>query len=235
MAISDSIFGRQLRLGIIVMLLISFSGCTQLGGFSRGGGCEEKNCDASGIIGNSNTNNEWVCHGEKGSSGWQCKNVRDSSKEVAVSPKVQQFSSENRFGPTFQSRPERSPVGELAGSASQSKVLSKKVQKTNAPYADGAEIILQQPRDSYAVQLLALQKKTDIVSYAKLSGLYYSLHARLISHGSEWYVLLLGIYPDRLTANSATEEWVRDNTRRVKPWIRKLGPLQDAIRAVSKE
>jgi septal ring-binding cell division protein DamX len=42
--------------------------------------------------------------------------------------------------------------------------------------------------------------------------------------------LLLGIYPNKSAAEKAASDWIAAKNLKVKPWIRPLGPLQDAIR-----
>lgn len=96
--------------------------------------------------------------------------------------------------------------------------------------SSGNEQILQHPRDSWAVQLLALQQENSVVTYAKSNGLNYPLYARIKNQGTEWYILLLGIYSDLSAANIARDEWEKDKNLTTRPWIRRLGPLQDAVR-----
>ena len=94
----------------------------------------------------------------------------------------------------------------------------------------GATSILQQPSGFYAVQLIALQDEKSILQYARDTGLTYPLYAQIQSKGRTMYVLLLGCYPDRLSAVHAKEDWSRSKSLSVRPWVRQVGPLQDAIR-----
>tara|TARA_B100000315_G_scaffold260784_1_gene325201 strand:+ start:16024 stop:16575 length:552 start_codon:yes stop_codon:yes gene_type:complete len=94
----------------------------------------------------------------------------------------------------------------------------------------GATSILQQPAGFYTVQLIALQDESKILAYARDNGLKYPLYAQIHSQGRTLYVLLLGLYPDRLLAARAKDEWAAARHLSAKPWIRELGPLQDAIR-----
>lgn len=95
----------------------------------------------------------------------------------------------------------------------------------------GASSILQQPAGFYAVQLVALQHEYKILKYARAKGLKYPLYAQIQSRGRISYVLLLGVYPDRLSATRAMDEWIGIGNLSVTPWIRQLGPLQDAMAA----
>lgn len=100
----------------------------------------------------------------------------------------------------------------------------------NAQVNQGATSILQQPAGFYAVQLIALQSERKILNYARDNGLKYPLYAQIQSQGRTFYVLLLGCYPDRLSAARAKDEWSSTKKVTSKPWIRDLGSLQDAIR-----
>lgn len=100
----------------------------------------------------------------------------------------------------------------------------------NAQINQGATSILQQPAGFYAVQLIALQSERQILNYARDNGLKYPLYAQIQSQGRTLYVLLLGCYPDRLSAARAKDEWGITKKLTSKPWIRDLGSLQDAIR-----
>lgn len=97
----------------------------------------------------------------------------------------------------------------------------------------GATSILQQPPGFYAVQLIALQDEYKILKYARDKGLKYPLYAQIQSKGRKSYVLLLGVYPDRLSASQARDAWIRSGNLSLTPWIRQLGPLQDAIAVAS--
>jgi hypothetical protein len=114
----------------------------------------------------------------------------------------------------------------------------QQVARAGRPYSsapipeagDGASSILQQPSGFYTIQLIALQDEPRILEYARDSGLKYPLYAHIQSKDRTLYVLLLGVYPDRLSAARAKDEWTENQGRSVKPWIRQLGPLQEAIR-----
>lgn len=100
----------------------------------------------------------------------------------------------------------------------------------NAQVNQGAASILQQPAGFYAVQLIALESERKILNYARDNGLKYPLYAQIQSQGRTLYVLLLGCYPNRLSAVRAKDEWSTSQQLTSKPWIRDLGSLQDAIR-----
>jgi len=269
----------NLRLGIIVVLLISTSGCAFVGGFFKGDECEGGNCESPELLDNPNTSHEWFCYGKLDTDEWDCSAEEDPSKIVSISPNTRRARTEsiNQIS-TAPSRPvqneqaidpasdeimsarsataleitdkvEQEPI-ELARSDQQVLPDSREVadQSRSESTLEGSqqaqaarqfdslstiEQLLQQPRDAFAVQLLALQEEGAILAYARSKGLNSPLYARINNQGSEWYVLLLGVYPDRSAANFAKDEWERSKSLTTRPWIRQLGPLQDAVRAAS--
>jgi septal ring-binding cell division protein DamX len=105
----------------------------------------------------------------------------------------------------------------------------------NLDVAPGMREVLDKPADYYAVQLVAMHRLENILRFARQNGLEDPLYARISNNGSEWYVLLLGIYPDRDAARNATQSWKQSGNPRVQPWVRKLGPLQRAVRKAIKD
>jgi tetratricopeptide (TPR) repeat protein len=107
--------------------------------------------------------------------------------------------------------------------------VEQDTQPATVTIGQGAEYILQQPPDYYAVQLVALQDEDKTLQYAADKGLDSPLYLRIFSKGVNWYVLLLGIYPDNSSAEIAVEEWNESGKPPIKTWIRQLGALQKMI------
>lgn len=92
--------------------------------------------------------------------------------------------------------------------------------------------ILSQPPFSYAVQLLGHWDQDKIADYAASVGLKAPyLEVRVPDEELDWYVLLLGVYPDESTAITTMERWMREVNPDIAPTIIEIGPLQQAIRA----
>jgi septal ring-binding cell division protein DamX len=91
--------------------------------------------------------------------------------------------------------------------------------------------LLDAPRNFYAVQLLALKRESDLLEYARINGIPEPLYMPIASGGTNWYVLLLGVYADKQSAETAMANWEKTKTLKIRPWIRQLGQLQDAMRA----
>ncbi|MBT3709377.1 MAG: hypothetical protein HOG19_08035 [Gammaproteobacteria bacterium] len=90
--------------------------------------------------------------------------------------------------------------------------------------------LLEQPADYYTIQLIALPQQSEVMEYAETNGITAPLTALINSQGTPWHVLLLGIYPNKSAAEKAASDWIAAKNLKVQPWIRPLGPLQDAIR-----
>ncbi|MBP20172.1 MAG: hypothetical protein CMQ21_14955 [Gammaproteobacteria bacterium] len=204
---------KSLKSTILMMALLTVNGCAFIGGFFDGDDCKGQDCDTPELLTSPTTKREWYCYGKEDRSGWQCENASDSSRIAAVNPRA--ISQE--------------PVQE--GTPSEKPALVSNKPEESLPTSTGIESILQYPADAYAVQLLALQNEEGVIQYAQQYGITDPLYTRINSQGSEWYVLLLGIYPDRPTAATAKDNWEKNKTLTTRAWIRKLGPLQTAVRA----
>ena len=87
------------------------------------------------------------------------------------------------------------------------------------------------PAEYFAVQLLASSSKENLerfASSAKIDGL---AAARIASSGRLLYILMLGIYPDRDSAERAAAAVPERIRGEVVPWVRSLGSLQSAMLA----
>ena len=218
----------KLRHGMLLTLVILTTGCANLknplnwGGLFGKKACEGESCEQTNLLDQTNANQEWYCYGKKDGSDWECENSRDPSKIVSVTPR-------QRSAATESARAARSEQAFVEPVASQAAAMETKPLRPRA--LSGEERILNQPNNFYAVQLLALQEQAGVLKYANRNGLADPLFAKINSQGTDWYVLLLGIYSDRSSAVRAKTEWERAKTLKVKPWIRQLGPLQNAIEA----
>jgi septal ring-binding cell division protein DamX len=86
------------------------------------------------------------------------------------------------------------------------------------------------PPDYYAVQVVALKSQRAVEKWVKERGLTHMSVARIAKDDEILFVVLLGVYPDRASAERAVDERPPP-LRDVTPWVRKLSSLQAAIRA----
>ncbi len=89
--------------------------------------------------------------------------------------------------------------------------------------------MLDLPPDFFAVQLLASSSKENLERFAAKSALRGLAAARIASNDKLLYILLLGIYPSRETAEQAAAAMPENVLEDVAPWVRSLGSLQRAM------
>jgi septal ring-binding cell division protein DamX len=90
------------------------------------------------------------------------------------------------------------------------------------------------PPDFYAVQLAAVTRRDEVEALAERLDLERPLTARIERDGALFWVLLLGIYPDRAEAERAAT--AIPSSAALSPWVRSVGSLQQAMaRAAGKE
>ena len=85
------------------------------------------------------------------------------------------------------------------------------------------------PSNYYTIQLLALSNKSALNKFAARTKINGLSAAEVEKDGSFFYVLLLGVYEDKTTAEKVAQNLPR-SLRDVTPWVRQLGSLQDAMR-----
>ena len=111
-------------------------------------------------------------------------------------------------------------------------------QKQSATVADspaGQEsslrLVLEWRPGDFTVQLIALESMRAVDQFAAEIGLAGLQRVRIESGGQVFHALLLGTYTDRAAADRAVAG-LPENVQSMKPWIREVGPLQEAIRRV---
>lgn len=195
-----------------------------------GGLFSRDNDEEPSLLDNSETGQEWHCYGKENQPDWDCTELADPARIAAVSavtiaPSVTApvATAETVAAPDESTASLVTPdVGEV--------VMAPAPEMDNQPQIVGmGATILQQPADGYAVQLLALQDEERLLAFASKQGLATPLHTRILSAGEPWYVLLLGLYPDRASAETAKRNWIVGKNLELDPWVRNLGPLQSDI------
>ena len=88
--------------------------------------------------------------------------------------------------------------------------------------------ILAQPRTAWAIQLIATQSREALERIAEEQKLYDHPAVRLASGNVVRYALIWDVYPDRASAEAALNA-LPAALHVLKPWLRPIGPLQDAM------
>ncbi|MEM8499265.1 MAG: SPOR domain-containing protein [Pseudomonadota bacterium] len=94
-------------------------------------------------------------------------------------------------------------------------------------------LVIDLPADMFAVQLIAVSTRKQIESFVELHNLWDMTAVKASKDGKTLYVLIPGVYKSRLDAQTAAAS-LPQSVKQLKPWIRRLGGLQDAMRDVIK-
>ncbi|MCY3812029.1 MAG: hypothetical protein OXH15_09555 [Gammaproteobacteria bacterium] len=94
--------------------------------------------------------------------------------------------------------------------------------------------LLEWPAEHYAVQLIALESDQAVAALAERLAIPELLRVRLESGGRLFHVLLLGDYADRRDAEVTSAGMVQ-RMPSLRPWVRSVGPLQEAVRRAQQE
>jgi septal ring-binding cell division protein DamX len=93
---------------------------------------------------------------------------------------------------------------------------------------DEAVQLIDLPADFYAVQILAMTSRQALEDYADEHDLPSMAAARVARNGELYYVLLLGVYRDKPTAEEAAAQ-LPERIMSQNPWVRSMKSLQEAI------
>ena len=90
--------------------------------------------------------------------------------------------------------------------------------------------LLQQPPESYTIQLLGAYetKRLDKFRAAYLLSQLAVFQTRY--QNRDWYVLITGMYPNREQAQKALDNLPQELKQETQPWIRKVATIQDQIK-----
>ena len=91
------------------------------------------------------------------------------------------------------------------------------------------EPVLEWSARHYAVQLIALESEQAVNGLADGLAIAGLVRARVESGGRLFHVLLAGPYAERRDAVAAGTRLVR-RMPTLEPWVRSVGPLQEAVR-----
>jgi septal ring-binding cell division protein DamX len=212
----------MVRFTLTLFALLLLQGCGLADRFFVANECEGDNCEAPVLLDNSTPDQKWYCYG-RSPDEWQCQNTEDDGQITAIQPKTSEIAVAPLMSPATPAEIESTPP------------LIMETQEppptVREPETRGAsDEILDTPADHYAVQLIALREVAGITEYARLNGISEPLYVKIRNDQTDWYILLLGVYSDRALAEAAKRDWQTAKTLRVKPWIRQLGGLQEAIR-----
>ena len=214
--------------GIAVLLLLCLSSCSIFGKKSNGDECDEGACDQA--IGDNKTQipRSWYCYGVQEDRSWDCSKEPRPEMITAVVP----IRTEGVTIPTSMDvllQQTALSMQQTTGT-SETQSVRRAADSTKTSSVTGSEEILSLPGDYFTVQLMAMKNEQKILEYASDNGIENPLYVRILSQDVNWYVLLLGTYPNQSAADNAKDDWEETRVLEVEPWTRRLSPLQDGIR-----
>jgi len=90
--------------------------------------------------------------------------------------------------------------------------------------------LLQQPLESYTIQLLGAYETNRLDKFSALYSLSQLAVFKTRYQNRDWYVLITGIYPNREQAQKALDSLPQQLKQETQPWIRKVATIQDQIK-----
>ncbi|MFK7733845.1 MAG: SPOR domain-containing protein [Pseudomonadales bacterium] len=93
--------------------------------------------------------------------------------------------------------------------------------------------VIDLPADMFAVQLIAVSTRKQVEAFVELHNLWDMTAVKVSKAGKPLYVLIPGVYKSRVDAESAVAS-LPVSVQQLKPWIRPLGGLQQAMRDAKK-
>ena len=208
--------------------------------------CPAGACDESDALDEASGDESWYCYGVQEDRSWDCGRDSQPEKVASIDPSAVRAAPAPppiEPPPAFETTAAPEQLSNVEPQAIEDKapeiLLPAEIEPiqtapavTPAGSEQGGNYILSQPADAYTVQLIAMQEESSMLDYASHNGIGAPLYARIKSKDSDWYVLLLGTYGDRQSAEDAKDSWESTRTLKIRPWVRRLGSLQDAIRLV---
>jgi len=202
-------------------------------GNQRTGNClDDGTCEGANPFEEQLVGGTWYCYGVARDEPWDCTQEEDPNKIVAVSD---------------EEPPPRSPVAltddepdfELPGDdASLTRAemtfnedeISSGSNRQTPPAAPASNFLDAYSDDAWAIQLIALQSRAEVDSYVADHELADPKYVQIESGGAIWYVLILDVFEDRASADSAAEAWESENDPSSRPWVRPVRSLKAAAR-----
>jgi hypothetical protein len=214
--------------GIAVLFLLCLSSCSIFGKKSNGDDCVGGACDQAIGDNKSQIPRSWYCYGVQQDRSWDCSKEPRPEMITTVVP----FENRPVTPPTpLEVLLQQAPLTMLQVTGpNEINTLKAPTGSVEMGSAAGSEEVLSLPGDYFTVQLMAMKNEQKVLAYATENGIENPLYVRILSQDINWYVLLLGTYADQSAANDAKSDWEETRVLEVKPWTRRLSPLQDAIR-----
>ena len=215
---------------IFLVTLVSSCSWSWPWGTSSTGNClDDGNCEGANPFEEKLKGGTWHCYGVSKKEPWDCSQERDETKIMAI---------EDSPEPALMDSPEPELSAEMSldeniSSAAAVSSMKEAGMEVSTPAETPTDLLSKYSNSSYAIQLIALRTLDEVSEYTDGLNLNPPMYVKIRSQGSDWYVVLLGIYETRAEADAASEEWASNHDPSARPWVRPIHPLKKAANLVS--
>ena len=214
-------------LTIFLVILVTSCSWSWPWGTSKTGNClDDGTCEGANPFEEELKGGTWHCYGISKREPWDCSQERDNTKVVAVTDSLERINSPE---PALN---EENALTESGAEIVLTETISNPVNvsdvASSAPQEVSADLLFRYSNTSFAIQLIAVQTLEEVTQYAEEFNLNAPKYVKIRSQGSNWYVVLLGIYEARSEADVAAEKWASNHNTSSRPWVRPIHPLRKA-------
>ena len=241
---------RYVTIFFLVTLVTSCSWSWPWGASKTGNCLDDGNCEGANPFEEKLKGGTWHCYGVSKKEPWDCSQEQDDTKISAVEDRPERIDSPepiNSPEPIDSPEPINSPEPaldneentapddraeiDLTDKISNSVELSG--MEASTPRTEPPGLLSGYSNTSFAIQLIALQTLEEVTQYTEKFNLNPPMYVKVRSQGSDWYVVLLGIYETRPEADAASEKWASSHDPYSRPWVRPLHLLKKAANLVA--
>lgn len=202
-------------------------------GSQRTGNClDDGTCEGANPFEEQLVGGTWYCYGVARDEPWDCSQEEDPNKVVAVNdepPPGAPVAVTNDF-PDFELPENEASVSRAEMTFNEDEITSGTKSREPEPPAPAANFLDAYSDDAWAIQLIALQSRDEVESFVAGHQLSDPKYVQIESGGAIWYVLILDVFEDRASADSAAEVWETENNPSSRPWVRPVRSLKAAAR-----
>ena len=224
---------RYVTIFFLVTLVTSCSWSWPWGASKTGNCLDDGNCEGANPFEEKLKGGTWHCYGVSKKEPWDCSQEQDDTKIAAVEDSPERINSpelandpEQAFENEENAAPDHRAEMDLADNISNSAEVSGMEAPTSQ--TGPTDLLSGYSNTSFAIQLIALQTLEEVTQYTEKFNLNPPMYVKIRSQGSDWYVVLLGIYETRPEADTVLEKWASSHDPSSRPWVRPLHPLRKA-------
>lgn len=219
----------------IVLLTSLLSSCAwwPWGSSSTGNCVDDGTCEGSNPFEEQLIGGTWHCYGKDRDEPWDCSQQKDDDKIVSIDEEqIRPLPINSLFGgsPDADQQPTRAELelnSENISSTSSSESGSA-IRAEDTPTTMTGINLADFDDSSFAVQLIALQTMDEVKKFANDHNIDQAMWIQIESQGSDWYVVLLGVFDSESAAQQAANTWNDVVKPASRPWVRPIGPLRMA-------